>query len=67
MKIPSTTLMYCKADMDRTFNSYDVLVLLSVLRVGIAHYQRSNIHVVPLETGASRHERKLFLEVGTGI
>ena len=29
MKIPSTTLMYCKADIDQTFCYYDVLVLLS--------------------------------------
>ena len=40
------------------------LFVFQFLRVGIVHYQRSNI--VPLETDASRHEHKLFLEVGTG-
>ena len=31
MKIPSTTLMYCKADIDQTSYYYDVLVPLSIL------------------------------------
>ena len=34
------------------------LFVFQFLRVGIVHYQRSNI--VPLETDASRHEHKVF-------
>ena len=37
------------------------LFFFQFLRVGIVHYQRSNI--VPLETDASRHEHKLFLKL----
>ena len=40
------------------------LFLFQFLRVGIVHYQRSNM--VPLQTDNSRHEHKLFLDVGTG-
>lgn len=40
------------------------LLFFQFLRAGIVHYRRSNI--VPLETDASRHEHKLFFEVGTG-
>ena len=40
------------------------LLFFQFLQVGVVRYQRSNI--VPLETDASRHEHKLFFEVGTG-
>lgn len=67
MKNPSTTLMYCKADIDQTFCYYDVLVLLSVLTSRYRALSKKKYTVpVPLQTDNSRHEHKLFLEVGTG-
>ena len=60
IKIPSTTLMYCKADMDQTFYYYDVIVILSVPTSRYRALSKTS-NVVPLETDASRHEHKTFL------